>query len=159
MSNQDLARIERKLRASGFKVTPQRMAIARAVLGSRAHPTADEIFRAVRREFPSISLTTVYHTLDTLKTLGEVTELRLGDSSRFDPNQVAHHHLICLACGGITDIDREESPMPIPPAVLAEYEVVDYQVQFTGYCKSCRPSGGPAGRPGHSSPERDGRTA
>src|SRR5512145_2753155 len=87
MSSHDLARVERKLRESGFKVTPQRMAVARAVLGSHDHPTADDLFRAVRRRFPSMSLTTVYHTLETLERLGEVAELRLGEVTRFDPNR------------------------------------------------------------------------
>lgn len=139
MSSHDLARVERKLRESGFKVTPQRLAVARAVLASREHPTADEIFRTVRRDFPTMSLTTVYHTLDTLKSLGEVTELRVDDAVRFDPNREAHHHLSCVACGRIVDIDRTEAPMPVPAAVADAYEILDYHVQFTGYCTTCRP--------------------
>ncbi|HEX7125140.1 MAG TPA: Fur family transcriptional regulator [Thermodesulfobacteriota bacterium] len=148
MSSHDLARVERKLRASGFKVTPQRLAVARAVLGSQEHPTADDIFRAVRRDFPSMSLTTVYHTLDTLRALGEVTELRAGEAVRFDPNHEPHHHLVCVGCRRIVDIDRGAAPVPIPPSVAAEYEILDYHVQFTGYCTTCRPrqdtqAGGP----------------
>ncbi len=139
MSSHDLARIERKLRESGFKVTPQRLAVARAVLGSREHPTADEVFRTVRRDFPSMSLTTVYHTLDTLRALGEVAELRAGDAVRFDPNRAPHHHLRCVTCGRIVDIDRGDAPVPIPPSVATEYEILDYHVQFTGYCTTCRP--------------------
>lgn len=139
MSSHDLARVERKLRESGFRVTPQRLAVARAVLGSHEHPTADDIFRAVRKDFPTMSLTTVYHTLDTLKALGEVEALRVGDAVRFDPNREAHHHLTCVSCGRIIDIDRGEAPMPVPAAVAAEYEILGYQVQFTGYCTACRP--------------------
>ncbi|HWP35034.1 MAG TPA: Fur family transcriptional regulator [Thermodesulfobacteriota bacterium] len=140
MARADLTRIEQKLRARGLKVTPQRLAVARAVLASRGHPTADEIYRVVRRRFPSISLTTVYHTLDTLKALGEISELRLGDSSRYDPNRSAHDHLICRRCGGISDIARDREALPIPEALRQEYRVEDYQIQFIGYCKACRSS-------------------
>lgn len=139
MSSHDLARVERKLRESGFRVTPQRLAVTRAVLASQDHPTADEIFRAVRRDFPTMSLTTVYHTLDTLRALGEVAELRVGDAVRFDPNRGPHHHLTCVACGQIVDIDRAGAPMPVPPAIAARYDILDYHVQFTGYCTTCRP--------------------
>src|SRR5512145_2750031 len=139
MSSHDLLRVERKLRESGFRVTPQRLAVARAVLASHEHPTADDIFRTVRRDFPTMSLTTVYHTLDTLKALGEVAELRVGDAVRFDPNHGPHHHLTCVACGEIVDIDRGEAPMPVPPSLAACYEILDYHVQFTGYCTACRP--------------------
>ncbi len=139
MSSHDLTRVERKLRKSGFKVTPQRLAVARAVLASHEHPTADDIFRAVRRDFPTMSLTTVYHTLDTLRALGEVAELRVGDAVRFDPNHGPHHHLTCVGCRRIVDIDRGAAPMPIPPSVADAYEILDYQVQFTGYCTTCRP--------------------
>jgi Fur family peroxide stress response transcriptional regulator len=140
MSSHDLARVERKLRESGFKVTPQRMAVARAVLASREHPTADDLHRAVRRRFPSMSLTTVYHTLETLERLGEVAELRIGEVTRFDPNRQAHDHFVCVACRRILDVDRAEGPAPAPPALPAGYEAVDYQVQFGGYCAACRPA-------------------
>lgn len=139
MSSHDLARVERKLRESGFRVTPQRLAVARAVLGSQQHPTADEIFRTVRRDFPTMSLTTVYHTLETLKALGELEELRVGDAVRFDPNRGPHHHLTCVSCRRIVDIDRGMAPMPVPAAIAAEYAILDYHVQFTGYCSACRP--------------------
>jgi Fur family peroxide stress response transcriptional regulator len=136
--DRDLARVERKLREKGLRVTPQRMAVARAVLTRRDHPTADDLFRAVRRRFPSLSLTTVYHTLETLKALGEVTEIRLGEVARFDPNREAHDHFTCLACGRIEDVDRVPVPIEAPPAVAAEHEVVDVHVFFTGYCGDCR---------------------
>src|SRR5579863_3475160 len=88
-----------------MRMTPQRRAIFRYLSGNQAHPTAEEIFRAVRRRHPGLSLATVYNTLETLHELGEVGRLELGGGAeRFDPEVRPHHHFNCRRCGKVQDV-------------------------------------------------------
>jgi Fur family peroxide stress response transcriptional regulator len=97
----DPARI---LREAGLRATPQRLAILREVLG-RNHPTAGEIFEAVRHEFPTMGLGTVYATLNIMSDRGLLSVLPVADAVRFDANVQPHANLICNHCGSIVDFD------------------------------------------------------
>jgi|SRR5579859_125289 len=92
------------LREAGLRVTPQRLAVARAVL-SGEHPTAAEIFAAVHEQFPTMGLATVYATLNTMSRRGLVAPLAFADAVRYDSNVAPHANLICIECGSITDFD------------------------------------------------------
>jgi Fur family peroxide stress response transcriptional regulator len=95
-----------RLRSKGYKVTPQRLAICKLILSSKGHPSADQIYREIRKAYPTISLATVYYTLDLMKDLGLVHELGFSDrSSRYDPNVSPHVNIICPRCGEIRDYE------------------------------------------------------
>ena len=95
-----------KLHSKGYKVTPQRLAICKLLLSSKDHPSADQIYQEVKKQYPTISLATVYFTLDLLKDLGLVQELGFSDrSSRYDPNISPHINIICPKCGKIYDYE------------------------------------------------------
>jgi Fur family transcriptional regulator, peroxide stress response regulator len=94
----------RLLREAGLRVTPQRLAIARSVL-AREHPTAAEVFEAVRGQFPTMGLATVYATLNTMSSRGLLWPLPFADAVRFDANVAPHANLICTRCGSITDFE------------------------------------------------------
>jgi len=96
------------LRDSGHKVTPQRLAICNFVLSSRDHPTAEQIHSEVLKKHPTISLNTIYQTMDMLKKLNLVHELNLNsNASRFDPNTSIHINVICRNCDKIRDFESE----------------------------------------------------
>ena len=96
------------LRDSGYKVTPQRLAICKYVLSSKDHPTAEQIHSKISKEHPTISLNTIYQTMDMLVELGLVHELRFsGNSSRFDSNTSIHVNIICRNCGKIRDFESD----------------------------------------------------
>ena len=96
------------LRNNGHKVTPQRIAICEEVLSSKKHPTAELIFEKVSKQHPAISMTTVYHTLDLLRKLELVQEIRFDDrATRYDPNTSVHVNIICQECGKISDYESE----------------------------------------------------
>jgi len=96
----------KKLRSKGYKVTPQRLAICKLLLSSKNHPSADQIYQEVKKQYPTISLATVYFTLDLLKDLGLVQELGFSDrSSRYDPNTSPHINVICPKCGRVYDYE------------------------------------------------------
>jgi Fur family peroxide stress response transcriptional regulator len=94
----------RLLRQAGLRVTPQRLAVAREVL-NRQHPTAAEVYEAVRVEFPTMGLATVYATLNTMSRCGLVQPLAFADALRFDANVSPHANLICTRCGQIVDFE------------------------------------------------------
>ena len=125
-------------RAKGLKVTPQRQAIFRALHASSVHPTADTVFDTVRREMPTISLRTVYQTLNDLTAMGELSSVDLGTgSSRFDPNTTPHHHLVCTTCGRIDDLHADFPGVHIPAGDDHGFEVAATEIVFRGRCRHC----------------------
>ena len=90
-----LSEFAARCRRGGLAVTPQRLAIIKALLGSGEHPRADAIFAAVRIQHPHISLATVHRTLETLCDIGEARKVTtLHDSARYDGNMIPHHHVV-----------------------------------------------------------------
>lgn len=97
------------LRDSGYKVTPQRLAICNYVLSSKEHPTVEQIHSKILKKNPTISLNTIYQTMNMLINLGLVHEMRFnGISSRFDPNTSVHANVICQNCSKIRDFESED---------------------------------------------------
>jgi Fe2+ or Zn2+ uptake regulation protein len=134
--------IDEVLRDQGLKVTPQRLAVHRAVAESVGHPDAEEIWAAVRTELPNISLRTVYEVLHTLADLGEIKEVDLATgSSRFDPTTSDHHHLVCTSCGAVADVFLDGPPVEVPAVQTQGFTVDTYEIAFRGRCPQC--SGAP----------------
>lgn len=127
-----------KYRDLGIKLTPQRVAILEYLEGNRSHPSAEEVYRAVQRKFPTMSFATVYNTLDTLRDRGMVAELT-GDpgKKRFDPNPRPHHHLICTQCRRIEDI-KAEFRLLVADQDRAGFEITGNHVEFYGTCPECK---------------------
>ena len=124
-------------RQNNLKITPQRTATYQAVVKSDNHPTADDIFQIVNREFPSISFDTINRTLLTFTQIGLLTiaESYKG-ARRFDPNVENHHHIHCLKCGNIIDFSSEEfNQLMAPEQLLQEFAcILSSRVVFNGIC-------------------------
>ena len=131
---------ERILREQGTRVTPQRVAILRAVEGSGSHPDADAVFKQVSMEHPHISRDTVYRTLSMMeekKIIGSV--LSVGHSKRYDPITTKHHHLVCVRCKKILDFSSKEFDRLDPPArMVSGFQVLRTTVQVEGLCEDCQ---------------------
>ncbi len=126
-------------RARGLKVTPQRQCIFRVLHQSEEHPTAESVYVDVRREMPTISLRTVYQTLNDLAAMGELQQLELGTgSARFDPTVDPHHHLVCEACGRVSDLHAEFADVRVPAGAGAGFQVSSTEVVFRGRCRECQ---------------------
>ena len=96
------------LRAEGYRLTPQRMMVLEAIEKSDDHIiSAEEIYSYAYAKYPYINISTVYRTLELLKTLHLVTETDLGGGRfRYHPaGKAYHHHLVCHKCGRVQDID------------------------------------------------------
>ena len=125
------------LKEIGLKATPQRMAILDFLKGNTSHPSADEIYEAVAKRFPSISVATVYNTLSALKEKGNLLELTIDPSKkRYDPDTSPHHHLICLGCKRVSDIVHD-FVLDLPGHVKGDYEITGNHVEFYGICPAC----------------------
>ncbi len=99
------------VRGAGLKLTPQRLAIVRAIAADPSHPTAQEIFDRLQASMPTMSFATVYNTLDALARAGLCGSLSLSPGpARFDPNMEPHHHAVCDGCGLVRDVDRTTPP-------------------------------------------------
>jgi len=128
------------LRAHGRKVTAQRQCIFRVLQGDVTHPTAEVVHAAARAQMETISLKTVYQTLNELAALGEVAALDLGTgTTRFDPNvEGLHHHLVCRQCGKVRDLHADFTGVTVPSGAEAGFEVSGAEVIFRGRCAECR---------------------
>ena len=158
-----MARFERLCRARGLPVTTQRRTIYETILDREDHPTADQIHDVVCRRIRSISRTTVYRILDTLVELGLITKIcHHGSAARFDPKVYQHHHLVCLYCDRIIDLEEQRLNQVAWPNVRRHgFEIRDYHIHFRGICAVCRDKhGAGAGRKaGSRRAERSTRSA
>ena len=134
--------LTQQFRSQGLKVTPQRQSIFRALSSSTAHPTAEAVYSKVSAEMPTISLRTVYQTLNDLTAMGELTTLDVGTgSTRFDPNLEPHHHLVCDSCGRIDDLHIDFPGVVAPTTDEARgFEVTTTEIVFRGRCAACASS-------------------
>ena len=121
-----------KMRGRGYKATPQRLAVLRA-LATEQHQS----IRELRRYCPQVGVVTVYRTLDLLSKLGIVRRMDLGDGPRYELAEDHHHHLICEACGDISEF--EECPLDSERVSLSssEFEVHSHSVEVYGRCAAC----------------------
>jgi Fur family peroxide stress response transcriptional regulator len=121
-----------------MKLTPQRLAILNFLDGNLSHPSAADVFKAISTNFPTMSIATVYNTLETLKEKGCIQELGIdSDKKRFDPNPKPHHHLICLNCKEVIDVFSNFS-LDLQEKEKFGYEIVGNHVDFYGICPKCK---------------------
>jgi Fe2+ or Zn2+ uptake regulation protein len=123
-----------KLRNKGVKVTPQRIAIIDYLQKNKIHPSADEIYSALMPEYPTLSLATIYNTLDMLADLDELVKLQIaGDRVNFDYDTVPHQHFYCRECKKIYDIFEDiKNAKKIQGNLIEEVHTF-----YKGVCKSC----------------------
>jgi len=126
-------------RECGLPVTTQRRAVFEAIQERTDHPTAEQLYRAVRARLPQVSRMTVHRILGTFVSLGLVAKTcHPGSAARFDPKLHQHHHLVCLECGRIVDI---EGPLlngiRWPNVKAHKFEIEGYNIDFRGRCARC----------------------
>ena len=126
------------LREAGLRLTPQRLAIAREIL-ARSHPTAGEIFEAVRRQFPTMGLGTVYTTFNLMAERGLVRALPFADAVRYDVNLSPHANLVCTRCGGITDFEGCDDVLAIlRERTAGSFRLQQERIDLYGLCRDCQ---------------------
>ena len=122
-----------------LKYSRQRESIREFVKASREHPTADDVYASIRKEYPNISLGTVYRNLSLLVELDEIVKVPTGDGpDRFDGNAKPHSHFICTRCHNIFDIEDEHlTGLTERTAKNFDGEIHGHRTTFYGICKEC----------------------
>ena len=121
----------------GLRPSMQRLAIYKYMATHPTHPTADEIFEALREQIPTLSKTTVYNTLKLFVAHGVVDEVFIDRTSeRFDGNTELHAHFMCNACGAIIDTPIT-APETINSATPEGVQLDKTQLLYFGTCKNC----------------------
>lgn len=142
------------LRERGLQVTPQRLAVLRAV-EARPHATADEVIEAARADIGSISRQSVYDALELLVAQGLIRRIQpLGSRARFE-GRVGdnHHHVVCRACGALADVDCATGEAPCLVAVDdAGFLIDEAEVIYWGRCPSCAAGISPSKNDPHQEP-------
>ena len=122
-----------RMRAGGYKATPQRLAVLEAVAAEQ-----HQSLEGIRARCPRVGMVTVYRTLGLLSGLGLVRRLDLGDGPRYELAEDHHHHLICEGCGGITEFERCPLDLRGLPEVGGDFEVRAHSLEVYGTCSDCR---------------------
>ncbi|MEK3936431.1 peroxide-responsive transcriptional repressor PerR [Sporosarcina sp. FSL W7-1349] len=132
------------LKTTGVRITPQRHAILEYLISSEAHPTADEIYKALEQDFPSMSVATVYNNLRVFRNAGLIKELTYGDSSsRFDFVTHDHYHIICEHCGKIVDFHHPGlEEVEHFASHVTGFKVNTHRLEVYGTCPSCAEGSG-----------------
>jgi Fe2+ or Zn2+ uptake regulation protein len=138
-----ISELVQRLKARGWRITAQRRVVAEVLAGEHIHLTADAVYSQARQLLPEISLATVYNTLNELVDMGEVLEISTGDGpKRYDPNTtVSHHHLYCVRCGALRDVNPEGTDrLSLPSSQQHGFELLDMDIVFRGLCPDCSSS-------------------
>lgn len=130
-----------RLRKSGYKATPQRMAVLRAIASSQGHLTPAAIYQKVRKEHPRIGLVTVYRTLNIFAGLGLICRVRAGENDwGYVGSPLEHHdHVICSGCGKVVDFTGCNLGA-LGQRLCREtgFTIEEHHLEFVGTCQECQ---------------------
>jgi len=147
----------KRLRDSGISPTVQRMAVLEFLESTRSHPTADEVFQAIRKTYPTISKATIYNTLDALTRAGTILRLTIDPgASRYDADLDPHVHFRCRICRKTYDI------APLATETHEDYvdghRIESVRTYAYGICVECLKAGKDA-RPGRTAASTNAKNA
>lgn len=130
-----------RLKKTGMKLTPQRIAIVDHLRDNKSHPSAEDIYKAISPKFPSMSFATVYNTLESLKDHDLIKELTIeSGKKRFDPDMSDHHHLICTSCRKIVDLPEDaglKQSAFTSAGMIKGFRIMSAQINLYGICPEC----------------------
>ena len=123
-----------------FRETAQRQKILEILCSTKSHPTADWIYERAKKEFPKLSLGTVYRNLKILKKQGRLRELPFGDTfDRFDADTSPHAHFVCRRCNAVYDLEiKQPRNLARKAAIGSGFNIDGCTITFYGACKKCK---------------------
>jgi Fur family peroxide stress response transcriptional regulator len=130
------------LKQKGLRATPQRIAIYESLLPRKDHPSVEMLYQDVHHQFPSISLNTVYATLESLWHAGLVQRIDVGNGRiRYDGNPRMHAHIVCTNCMRVDDLSQPSEDMMLnlmrEAADRSQYRIETSTLFFYGQCQAC----------------------
>jgi Fur family ferric uptake transcriptional regulator len=139
----DVRAVSARLRAGGYRVTPQREAIVREVLRAEGHITPQDLARRVQRRLPAVNASTVYRTLTMLEEAGVVRHAHRERGAEYHrADDAPHVHLTCSSCGAEDDLSMSEAES-LGELVQRHRGFVPDLTHFaiSGLCADCRSGG------------------
>ena len=124
---------------SAQRSSKQRDAVYANLMSRYDHPTADEVYFAVKKDLPNISLATVYRNLKLLESEGLILKITTEDSDRYDGHTQSHYHLMCDGCKRVVDLNIK-SGFDLNELPDSEFhgEIRSHALLFFGLCKDCK---------------------
>lgn len=141
IAHQELKKIfYTKCTEKGLKITPQRSLIFDELVKATDHPTADAVYKRVRKILLNISFDTVYRTLLLFTEIGIINLVEgTGEQKRFEPNLHQHHHFRCIKCYTIYDFENEAyNDIAVPEVVQRQGDIINKRVVLEGICSKCK---------------------
>ena len=137
--DEKIKHFEKACRNAGLKITHQRLEIFRELAGAHDHPSVETIYKRLVKKLPTVSLDTVYRTLNTLEKQGVVSKVDTAESqARFEAEMSPHHHIICNECGKITDFHSSDLDESVIWDKVQDWgEVNRMNITLYGLCKDC----------------------
>jgi Fur family peroxide stress response transcriptional regulator len=128
----------------GLAATHQRQVVYEAVIAAHGHHSPEQIYEAVRKRIPSISLATVYNNLRLFVERGLLREVSPHSSTlRVDGNLKPHHHLVCSRCKSVQDIEGKFFDLKrISEQIPDGFDLSHPVVEIFGLCRNCRTKSG-----------------
>lgn len=122
-----------------IKYSRQRECIREFLAHRHDHPTAETIYMNVKKDFPNISLGTVYRNLSLLAEMGEIKKLSTGTGpDRFDGITAPHYHVFCTECGSVSDLKMDSiDHINIIAESGFEGRIEGHITYFFGVCQDC----------------------
>lgn len=132
-----------QLHRVGLKATGPRIIILEMLEEDRSHPTAEQLHEKLRQTYPSLSMSTVYQTLDAFLRAGLCHWVPGGDGRlRVEAASQRHDHAVCRVCRTLFDIERDEFPSLSTPQQLPHgLLVMDWRVEYEVICMTCQEDG------------------
>ena len=123
----------------GLAATHQRQVIYEAVMAAPGHYSPEQIYAAVRRQTPSISLATIYNNLRLFVEHGLLREVSPHPSTLLvEGNLEPHHHLVCMRCKSVQDIEGEFIDFKRLCRQLPDgFDLTQPLVEVFGLCRRC----------------------
>lgn len=135
--------VREKFRRSGYTLTTQRRAVLDALQEAQGHPSAEEVYLAVKRKNPRVALGTVYGALSVLEEIGVIDSKHWAESpARYDLNVEPHLDIRCVACGRVSEVEGVDlGPLEKRVRAATDYEVTGTEMVLEGLCPDCRVTG------------------
>ena len=120
--------------------TIQQELVLSAVRSMRRHVTAEEVYKEIIKDHPSVGMGTVYRNLNILSEEGEIRKIEIPNGSdRFDFTLKEHYHVLCVKCGGVEDVELD-APSNLIDRIGDSHGVrfLGYDILFRGICRECQ---------------------
>jgi len=132
--------VRERFRRSGYTLTSQRRSVLEALEGFRGHPSAEEVFLAVKKKNPRVALGTVYQALNVFEEIGLIEAKRWAESPvRYDLNTEPHQDIRCVRCGRVEELKGLDlGDLDARVQGSTPYEVTGATLVIEGLCPDCR---------------------